>query len=129
MSQDGWNVKPNTPIINGTTSGKPGLSYEYLITSLEPNGDMLYFIIDYGDGSQIEISDLCNGFLFVEHIFEEEGTYTISAKAVDILGEESNWATLEVSMPKNKAISLNVFLQRFFHRFPMFEKILNQIIL
>jgi hypothetical protein len=29
-------------------------------------------------------------------------------------------------MPKSKAVGISLFLQRFFQRFPFFEKILNQ---
>jgi len=34
-------------------------------------------------------------------------------KAKDVMGEESDWATLEVTMPKNKAINpFLLFLER-----------------
>ena len=54
---------------------------------------------------------------------------TNKGRAKDDSGNKSDWATLEISMPKAKVINLNVFLQRFFQRFPLFEKILNQIII
>jgi hypothetical protein len=40
-----------------------------------------------------------NETVYFEHTYAEKGKYTIQAKARDTLGEESDWATLEVEMP------------------------------
>jgi hypothetical protein len=63
----------------------------------------------------------------LSHTWDTKGAYTITAKAQDEYGQDGPENTLEVSMPKNKAINMPLFLQRFFQRFPIFEKILNQI--
>jgi len=43
----------------------------------------------------------------------------IKAKAEDIYGLESDWGTLEVTMPKSKTIHFNFnLLSRLFERFP-----------
>jgi len=39
----------------------------------------------------------------VSHIWEEEGNYIIKVKAKDSYETESDWGTLEVSMPKRRA--------------------------
>jgi hypothetical protein len=54
--------------------------------------------------------------------------FTIRARAKDVTGYISDWSTIDVTMPKNKALNISLFFQRFFQRFPFFEKILNQII-
>ena len=49
-------------------------------------------------------------------------------KAKDVMGEESDWATLKVTMPKNKAINpFLLFLERLMERFPIMEQILQPI--
>jgi hypothetical protein len=121
---------PLAPNIDGPTSGAVGKEQEYVFEAIDPDGDDVSYCIDWGDNS----SEVCIGPFpsgteqTSSHTWDEEGTYIIRAKTKDIHGAESDWAYLEVSMPKNKVISLQLFLQRFFQRFAMFEKILNQIV-
>jgi len=123
------NAPPNPPIIDGPNSGKPETLYTYTFTSTDLDGDdIAEYIINWGDGLNETIT---GPFIYgipqtKNHTWDEEGTYTIKAKAIDTNGAESDWASLEVSMPKSKAMDINLFLQRFFLRFPFFEKILNQ---
>jgi len=54
--------------------------------------------------------------------------YELKVKAIDEHGAESDWATLEVSMPKNKAINpFLLFLERLIYRFPILVQILQPI--
>jgi len=118
------------PNIDGPTSGKVRKEQVYKFYSMDPDGDNVSYCIDWGDNS----SEVCIGPFpsgteqTSSHTWDEEGTYIIRAKARDIHGAESDWASLEVSMPKNKVINIQLILNRFFHCFPIFEKILNQII-
>ena len=62
----------------------------------------------------------------ISHTWNTEGTYEIKAKSIDKYGAESNWATLEVRMPKNRAINtpfLN-FLENFLHKFSLLRQVL-----
>ena len=52
----------------------------------------MVLIFDSGEGEDAVVS----------HTWNENGTYTIRAKAKDIHGEESDWATSTVSTTKNK---------------------------
>ena len=55
-----------------------------------------------------------NELITQDHMWAEEGTYTIRARAKDVNDTIGDWGTLEVEMPKNK---LSTFLQSlFFHR-------------
>ena len=45
------------------------------------------------------------------HTWHEKGNFTIKVKAKDIIGAESDWATLEVTMPKNQQLHNWWFLQ------------------
>jgi hypothetical protein len=92
--------------------------------------------VDWGDENEeyfgpVHLSNLNPIVVSVSHQWDVEGTYLIQAKLIDAYGLESGWGTLEVSMPKSKSNieTLQLFLQNFFQRFPLFEKLLNQIIL
>ena len=45
------NSAPEPPIINGPTSGKPGIEYNYTFVSFDPEGDDIWLYIDWGDGN------------------------------------------------------------------------------
>jgi thiol-disulfide isomerase/thioredoxin len=96
------NLPPNAPTIEGPTTGKKGEEYEYTFTVEDPNGDDVYLWVEWGDGSVIEWSGPYKSGESVQfsHKWTEQGTYTIRAKAKDILEEEGEWETLEVSMPR-----------------------------
>ena len=53
----------------------------------------------------------------VGDIWHEKGTFTIRAQAQDIAGLESEWGTLQVTMPRNK-IAHNALFLRLLERFP-----------
>jgi len=119
---------PDKPTITGQVNGKPNIEYEYKFVSTDPDDDAIEYCIDWGDNSsEVSIGPYPSGAeASAKHAWSEKGTYIIKAKARDVCGAESDWAILEVSMPKNKAMNINVFLQRFFYRFPFMVKILKQ---
>ena len=124
----GENGPPDVPDITGPTSGTAGEEYEYSFVTTDPNGgDDVYFWIDWGDESFEEwIGPYESGEeVKVSHTWDEEGTYTIKAKAKDVYDAESDWGTLEVSMPRNKLSNMFFlqFLERLFERFPLLEHI------
>lgn len=92
---------PNTPTITGPAKGKPGVSYLYTFTTTDPDGDLVYYYIDWGDGQVSEwVGPYQSGATAtVTHQWAEEGTYTIQAKAKDVFDVESDWGSLEVTMP------------------------------
>ncbi len=92
---------PNTPSITGPAQGKPGVAYLYTFTTTDPDGDVVYYYIDWGDGQVSEwVGPHQSGATAtVTHQWTEKGTYTIQAKAKDVFDVESGWASLEVTMP------------------------------
>ena len=121
---------PNPPIIDGPTHGKAGVAYSYTFVSTNPEANDVYYWIEWGDGAQTEwIGPYPTGqIVTVNHTFTKKGTYMIKAKAKDIHGVESAWATLEVSMPKNSAFTFNFFFQQLFERFPHMFPILRHLL-
>jgi thiol-disulfide isomerase/thioredoxin len=122
------NNPPDIPHIEGETKGEAGVEYYYAICGMDPDGDKITYCIDWGDDSGEEYvgpnpSGVC---MNISHTWSEEGTYTVSVKSIDIYGEESDWATLEVSMPKNKIInSFERFLENHPHLFPILRYLLK----
>ena len=91
---------PDTPTIDGETSGKVGEIYEYIISSTDPQDEDLFYFIDWGDDTYEEwIGPYDSGEeVVVSHSWDEENTYTIRAKAKDINDAESDWGTFDVTI-------------------------------
>jgi len=104
---------PSDPIINGSLNGEFGETYEYTFFSIDPENEKISYLIRWGDGDNTDwIGPYSSGEIIdIEHSYEEEGTYLIQAKAKDETGATSEWASLEVTMPKRKEI--NTLLLRF----------------
>jgi predicted acyl esterase len=111
------NYPPEMPIINGSTRGKPEIEYEYSFVSIDPNGDDIAYLLDWGDGIEEVMGNFPSGkTVYKNHTWGEKGTYTVRAKAVDNLGAESDWSEFEVTIPRNRSIKnswINWFLERF----------------
>lgn len=117
------NAPPNTPTITGKASGKPGTSYDYKFTSLDLDNNMVFYYIDWGDGTNTDWIGLYeSGETMTKNHNWSEGTYTLKAKAKDIHGEESKWGSLEVTMPLNQPQSQPSGQQ---YSKPLFLKILH----
>jgi hypothetical protein len=91
-------------MISGETNGKVGVSYVYSAVTTDSEGDQVYYWFDWGDGTNYgwigpyDSGTTVNG----SHVWSSQGTYIIKVKAKDIHDEESDWGTLEVTMPKNQ---------------------------
>ena len=119
---------PTIYYIDGVTNGKPGEEYTYTLVATDPNGDDVYYYIDWGDE---EITDWFGPYpsgetVTAKHIWNEQGTYTIRAKAKDSYNLKSDWVTLEISMLKIKIInSFEGFLENHPHMFPLLRQLLK----
>ena len=107
-----YNTPPMAPTITGPNKGKPEIEYDYEITTMDMDGDRVYFYVDWDDGY---VEDWIGPFNSEEivplsHMWLEKGVYTVKARARDTYGAESNWTYYEVTMPRNRAIN-NLFLQ------------------
>jgi len=97
---------PTPPTIHGFTDGKVEQQYSYTVDTTDPNGDDVYYFIDWGDNTNSSwIGPYPSGEVITEsHTWSEKGKYTIQAKVKDVNEWESDWATLKVTVSKNKAI-------------------------
>jgi hypothetical protein len=103
VTVSGTNEPPDIPDIDGPASGKTGEKYEYMFSALDPEDAPVYFYIDWGDGTNTDwIGPYPSGEeIQTTHIWNNRGDYEIKIKAKDIHDAESDWATLEVSMPRS----------------------------
>jgi len=121
------NNPPNKPDITGPATGKPGVEYTYKFTSTDPDDNYLYYYIEWGDGTNTGwLGPNASGeTLTVKHTFTKKGTYMIVCKAKDVYDLESDWGTLEVSIPRTRISFIKRVLDRFPNLFPILRQILN----
>ena len=115
---------PDAPIITGPSNGKVGEKYKWAFISSDPDGHDVYYWIEWGDDSPGEywLGPFASGEeVTISHTFYKQGTYSISAKAMSG-GGQSDWATLEVTMPRNRAVN-NPFLN-FLQQYPILYQLL-----
>ncbi|UCF50635.1 MAG: S8 family serine peptidase [Thermoplasmatales archaeon] len=87
------NEAPSKPVIDGPTNGTVGTSYDYTISTEDPEGDDVYFWVDWGDSTNSGwIGPYLSGEeVTVSHLWESEGDYEILAKSKDE-SYESPWS-------------------------------------
>lgn len=123
------NEPPNTPTIEGPTSGNWLLSHQWNFTASDPNGDDIFYYVEWGDGEYIGWSLAYNSGETMprSHKYNAKGTYTIQVKAKDIYGLESEWGYLTVTMPCSYNIPMQWFWDRLFQKFPNVFPILRHL--
>jgi hypothetical protein len=87
------NMNPESPLIVGPKIGGVGTEYEYELVATDPDGDDVYYYMDWDDGDTSGwIGPYKSGNpVKINHTWTSEGTYYIKAKAKDIYQEESSW--------------------------------------
>ena len=89
----------------GPQNGKIDEDYSYTTKSTDPNGDNLYYMWDWGDGTDSEWVGPFNSGETCEqsHTWTTQGNYEIKVKVKDSNDYESDWSeSLSVSVPKNR---------------------------
>jgi hypothetical protein len=100
------NYAPETPAIDGPSSGNAGTEYTYTFNSIDPEDDDIFYYIKWGDG-HVEVWDGpydSGQDVNIAHTYTKQGIYTIEAKAKDNNGLESDWGTFDVTIPRNKVL-------------------------
>lgn len=113
------NAPPYDPVIEGPTHGKPGTVYAFYFAGIDPDNNPVKIFVDWGDGSTYWTPWGASGEEFPHgHSWQEQGTYIVKAKTQDVLGAESNWTTLQVTMPLAYEPPHFGFFEWLFERFP-----------
>jgi len=122
------NSPPETPTISGETNGEAGKRYWYRFIADDPDNNPIRFYIDWGDGNEGWKGERApRQHCYYEHTWSTQDSYTIRAKVKDVLGEESDWAYLEVTMPVNQPVQYPL-LELFRERFPLLYQILSNVL-
>lgn len=122
------NQPPSIPIIGGQDQGKVGEPSEYEFIATDPNGNQMFYFVEWGDGTVQEWvgPHTSDDPISLTHTWDERGSYTLRAKAKDEFDEESDWANMEIAMPfVNNRFNLYDFIVfKFFEYNDLFKSIL-----
>jgi hypothetical protein len=123
------NNPPSITMIDGIINGKAGVEYPYNFTAIDPDGDKIYYYIDWGDGNNTGwLGPYFSGEKIIKnHSWNKKGIYLVKAKAKDINELQGSYGTLTVTIPRSvsKSVLLNILLGRF----PKIYKIFNILFL
>jgi hypothetical protein len=126
------NNAPDTPNLNGPTNWNINEEYTCTVKTTDPNGEQIYYKIDWGDGS---LTDWIGPFnsgneTTLKHKFTNQADYKIRVKAKDINGYQTSWTNpLTVSIPRSKILTSNflIFLENHLNIFLILQKLLNRL--
>ena len=129
------NGAPSTPTLSGPNSGKPNKDYSFTVTTTDPEGEQVWYWIDWGDGTNTSWKGpFASGTGTTEsHAWTTKENFTITAKAKDNLDAESDWATLTITTPCNIIVNtpfmwlLQNFIQSHPSLFPILQKIIHRL--
>lgn len=124
------NYAPAKPTVSGTFKGDEDRRYTYTIATNDPDGDTVYFYVDWGDGENSGwIGPYNSGEqVRVNHIWDDDGSYLLKVKAKDPYDAESDWTINEVRMPYNVDNPFINLLEQLSMRFPFLEPFFTIII-
>jgi hypothetical protein len=85
---------PFPPQINGSAEGDIGRQMDFTFVTTDPGSSNLYYWVEWGDGSHQEwFGPSASGIpIIISHSWSEKGNYSITAKAKNVLGVESDWS-------------------------------------
>jgi C1A family cysteine protease len=131
---DKENHPPQIPTLTGRQNGTNGTAYSYTFSATDPDGDDVYYYLNWGDdywfgGAVGWIGPYKSGEkITLEKTWAKKGNYTVRVKAKDRYAAKSNWETLSVKMPCLYKIPLIHFWGRLFERFPQAFPILRHLL-
>ena len=90
----------------------------------DPEGNDVWYLVSWGDKTSTGwIGPYASGEeVTLGHIWNVKGTFNIDVQAEDVFDEKSEVASLQVTMPRNKASTRVLF-------FGFFERLLNTFLL
>jgi nitroreductase len=96
----GQNNPPEAPIFTGPSSGLRGVLYNYTMVATDPDGDDVYYFVDWGDGTNSGwVGPFPSGIMVtLNHTWSQAETYTVQVKAKDPSGLESGWTTIKMTI-------------------------------
>ena len=86
---------PTAPTLTGPTTGVINVIYFYTVSATDPDGDNVYYFVDWGDGTNSGwLGPYSSGqAVATQKAWNTAGTYTVRARAKDIHGVVGPWST------------------------------------
>jgi hypothetical protein len=125
-------AKPVAP--SGIASGDINTAYDYTTSTTDPDGDQVYYLFDWGDGTNSGwLGPYVSGVTETgTHMWTVKGSYDIKVVSKDIHGALSEWSDpLSVTMPYKFSFPhpfmhlLQMLLERFPNVFPLARILLS----
>jgi len=112
------NYPPDKPTITGPSIGKTENESSYELKATDPDGNQIYYYIDWGDNtSELNLGPYNSGYeVDAKHSWVTTGRYIIKVKSRDVYNAESDYESLTVRILKNLFI-LNPFFIQFFEQY------------
>lgn len=95
---------PMKPEIVGPSSGKPGEELSFEATTTDPEGDDIYYMFDWGDGTYSDwLGPYSSGrSVSASHTWDDRGDFNVRVKSKDDHGVMGEWSDpLPVTMPRS----------------------------
>ena len=123
---------PDPPVIEGPENGRAGTEYEYSFVTTDPNGEDILYYVDWGDENNTGwLGPYASGTkIDLKHTWDDEGVFTIKAKAKDIYDYESEWTEFTVRMPRSRVFYntlITRLIEHFQNIFSIFRLIIEQM--
>jgi PKD repeat protein len=91
------NNPPEQPLITGPSQGRVGQSYTFTFNSTDPEGDDVYYYVDWGDAASGWVGPFASGVpVAINYTWVNIDLYRIMAKAKDSYGDESNCSAFTI---------------------------------
>lgn len=124
------NLPPNKPTISGPNFAKTGEELEFEFSTIDPEGDDVYYSINWGDDEwEFWLGPYTSGeTVTFNHTYKKGGAYTIISKAKDIFDKTGQQNEFKLFILKNKATTHSILLkilEKLMVRFPILEHLLN----
>jgi len=122
------NKAPHTPKeILGSKYFRPGVTFTYNTSTYDPEGDQLYYKWWWCEGGTDWLGPFnSNETVEIKIKFRSDYPETIKVIVQDSYYARSDWARLEVRVPRDKTIASS-FLSRLFERYPLLQTLLMRL--
>jgi hypothetical protein len=119
-------AKPSTP--SGPPFGRTERSYSFSTSTIDPEGDNVYYKWNWGDDESDWDGPYASGSVVsTSHIWSDQGSFVVKVKAKDDNDAESVWSDpFSVTMPKFKGFYSLIY--RYLENNPYLNQLLCQLL-